>query len=120
MLIIWSFKRFTNIPIFVDNDEAFACLGEATYICYTAATLPVANYQGDEEDVHIVQYTGTKPSRKFKLAQNDSLFLQPNWYVEGNFALTWGRIFSTCYNFDTRSDPSTFWPVDSAGNTSGK
>jgi hypothetical protein len=91
-LIAWSFKRFSDIPIFVDNDEAFARLGEATYTRYTAAALPVANFQGDEEDVHVVRCTGTEPSRKFKWARNDYVFLRPNQYVEGNFASTRGRI----------------------------
>jgi hypothetical protein len=55
MLITWSFKHFNDMPIFVDTDEVFACLGEATYTRYTAAAaLPVANFQGGEDDVRIV------------------------------------------------------------------
>ncbi|KAF8533230.1 hypothetical protein BDD12DRAFT_899866 [Trichophaea hybrida] len=91
-LIAWSFKCFSDIPIFVDNEEAFARLGEATYTRYTATALPVANFQQDEEDVHVVRYTGTEPSRKCKWARNDYVFLRPNQYVEGNFASTRGRI----------------------------
>ena len=41
MLLTWSFKHFRDILIFFDNDKAFACLGEATYIQYTAPALPV-------------------------------------------------------------------------------
>jgi hypothetical protein len=47
MLNAWSFKHFSDISNFVDNNKAFACLGEVTYTCYTAAALPVANFQGD-------------------------------------------------------------------------
>jgi hypothetical protein len=96
-LIAWIVKRFSNIPIFVDNYKAFARLGEATYIRYTAAALLVVNFQGDEEDVHVVQCTGTEPSQKFKLARNDYVFLRPDQYVEGNFASTRGRI-PACIN----------------------
>ena len=60
MLITWSFKYFSDILIVVNNDEAFACLGRVTYTLCTAAALPVVNFQGDEEDVHIIQYTGTE------------------------------------------------------------
>jgi hypothetical protein len=53
-LIVWSFKCFSDIPIFVDNDEAFAHLGEGTDTRYSAAALLVVNFQGHEEDVHVV------------------------------------------------------------------
>jgi hypothetical protein len=69
MLIAWSFERFSDIPIFIDNDETFAHLGEAIYTRYTAAVLTVANFQGDEEDdVYVVRCTGTEQLQKFKLA----------------------------------------------------
>jgi hypothetical protein len=90
-LIAWSFKCFSDIPIFVDNDKAFAPLGEVTNTRYTADALPVANFLADEDNVHVVRCTGTEPSQKFKLARNDNVFLWSNQYGEGNFASTWGR-----------------------------
>jgi hypothetical protein len=98
-LIAWSFNRFSDIPIFVYNDEAFVNndksfvrLGKATYTRYTAAALTVANFQGDEEDVHVVRYTGPELLCKFNMAPNDYVFLRPNQYEDGNFASTQGRI----------------------------
>jgi hypothetical protein len=74
MLIAWSFKNFSDISILVDNDEVFAHLGEAIYTCYTAATIPVANFQEHEEDVHVVRCTGTELLQQFKLKRNDYVF----------------------------------------------
>ena len=59
-----------------------------TYTFYPAAALLVINFQEDEEDIHVVQYTGTEPSQKFKWVQNNNLLLGSNQYVAENFVLT--------------------------------
>jgi hypothetical protein len=92
MLIAWSFKHFSNISIFVDINTAFAYLNEVTYTCYTAAALLVANFERNEEDVHVIQCTDIESLQKFKWARNEHVFLWQNQYIEENFALTWERI----------------------------
>ena len=91
-LIAWCLKRFDLFTGYADSDDAFCRLSEAKYTSYAAAVLPVANFQGDEVDKHVVRCSGSEPSRMKRPPRNDDVLLWPNSEVEGNFTSTQGRI----------------------------
>ena len=62
------------------------------YTRYIPAVLPVANFQSEDVDQHIVICTGRNPSRKDQPLRNDIVLLWPDREIEGNFASTHGRI----------------------------
>jgi hypothetical protein len=91
-LVAWGLKRFGLFPGYAEHDDVFARLNEAKYTRFVSAVLPVAHFQGDETEVHIVRCTGEEPARKYKPPRNDDVLLWPDQGVEGNFLSTCGRI----------------------------
>ena len=90
--IAWCLKQFDILPAYAESDEAFSRLSDLKYTRYTAAVLPVANFQSEDVDQHIVICTGRDPSRKNQSPRNDIVLLWPDREIEGNFASTRGRI----------------------------
>ena len=90
--IAWCLKQFDILPAYAENDVAFSRLSDLKYTRYTAADLPVANFQSEDVDQHIVICTGRDPSRKNQSLRNDIVLLGPDREIEGNFTSTRGRI----------------------------
>ncbi len=91
-LVAWGLKRFGLFPGYAEHDDAFARLNDAKYTRFVAAVLPVAHFQSDDTEVHVVRCTGAEPSRIYKPPRNDDVLLWPDHGVEGNFLMTHGRI----------------------------
>ena len=85
-------KQFDILPAYAESDKAFSRLSDLKYTRYTAEVLPVANFQSEDVDQHIVICTGRDPSRKNQSPQNDIVLLWPDREIEGNFTSTRGRI----------------------------
>ena len=90
--ITWCLKQFDILPAYAESDEAFSRLSDLKYTRYTAAVLPIANFQSEDVNQHIVIFTGRDPSRKNQSPRNDIVLLWPDREIEGNFASTPGRI----------------------------
>ena len=90
--VAWCLKLFNIFPAYTESDEAFLHLSNAKYTRYASAVLPVANFQRDEVENHIITCSGMDPSRKGQSPRNDNVLLWPKREVEGNFASTHGRI----------------------------
>ena len=57
-------KQFDILPAYAESDEALSRLSDLKYTRYTAAVLPIAIFQSEDVDQHIVICTGRDPSRK--------------------------------------------------------
>ena len=90
--IAWCRKQFDILPAYTASDEEFWRLNDLKFTRYTAAVLPVENFQSEDVDPHIVIYMGQDPSRKNQSPQNDIVLLWPDREIEGNFASTHGWI----------------------------
>ena len=60
--IAWYLKQFDILPAYAQSDEAFSRLSDLKYTRYTAAVFPVANFQSEDVDQHIVMCAGQDPS----------------------------------------------------------
>ena len=56
--IAWCQKQFNILPAYAESDEVFSRLSHVKYTRYTAPVLPVANFQSEDVNLHIVICTG--------------------------------------------------------------
>ena len=56
--IAWCLQKFNILPAYAESNEEFSRLGDLKYTLYTAAVLPVSNFQSEDVNQHIVICTG--------------------------------------------------------------
>ena len=98
--IAWCLKKFDILPDYAESDEAFSCLSDLKYTRYPAAVLPVAHFQSEDVDEHLIICTYGDPSWKNHSLRNNIVLLWPDWEIKGNIASIRRRIPARlCYLF---------------------
>jgi len=90
--IAWFFKRFANFTDYVDHDQYFIRLNDATFIRFNAVAILVKSFQWDKQAVHMVCFTGSPRWRKHQRTRNDTVLLWKGTSPDSHIKSTAGRI----------------------------
>jgi len=91
--VAWCFKRFHEIPHYVNDEVYYGRLAAAKYTRYESAAIPVQAYQEVEQQVvHMIRCTGKNGWRKSKPPRNDAVLLWNGTNPESHFIASRGRI----------------------------